>query len=481
MARDDFSETVKKNLALRVANVCSNPDCGAATSGPHEDPAKSVNLGVAAHITAASPGGPRFDPSLTLEQRSSAENGIWLCQNDGKLVDSDEGRFSVALLRNWKATAEREAAARLGKTLAPGPDESKSKAVESASKSFVEHYAEELNESFKSQPCEVHQMVARAVVTGYGRHADAFVECCCPEFARTLREALRRGGCRLAVRPTLLKHALPDSPTSPTFHLEDIRRGATISWSESVGLVAVDETIWYGTSLLSVAYHDTSGEKKNIFLARAHEKSVVVRVPGNFIYALRRLPGGPPALFRDMQALIGLLAMLRGEHLLMALIEAYMNEIVSRLRTPTDDKETACKPSLVWQVLGSLPEIETGLRELEQNTDSNAIKVAIVLDEDLDRDVFDAFALRIRGSSVKTWFRISDLMLASRFSPTLAEVQRQVDVLAGVSYPDQLELAGFGLDSNHPTWEACPEIPNAYTGDQTQLLANSSTPFSIST
>ena len=40
---------------------------GSATAGPLDDPAKAVNIGVAAHITAASPGGPRFDDTLTSE------------------------------------------------------------------------------------------------------------------------------------------------------------------------------------------------------------------------------------------------------------------------------------------------------------------------------------------------------------------------------------------------------------------------------
>ena len=48
MTRDDFSESLKKNLAAQVASICSNPNCRATTSGPHEDPAKAVNLGVAA-------------------------------------------------------------------------------------------------------------------------------------------------------------------------------------------------------------------------------------------------------------------------------------------------------------------------------------------------------------------------------------------------------------------------------------------------
>jgi hypothetical protein len=46
-----------------------------------------VNVGVAAYITAASPGGPRYDPALTTDQRSGGENAIWLCQTCGKLVE----------------------------------------------------------------------------------------------------------------------------------------------------------------------------------------------------------------------------------------------------------------------------------------------------------------------------------------------------------------------------------------------------------
>lgn len=119
--RDDFSEPVKRALAARVGNLCSNPDCRALTSGPHEDTAKSVNLGVAAHITAAAPGGPRYDATLTQEQRSSAENCIWLCQTCAKLIDSDSRRFPVSLLQGWKAKAEEDARSRIGKTGAQAP------------------------------------------------------------------------------------------------------------------------------------------------------------------------------------------------------------------------------------------------------------------------------------------------------------------------------------------------------------------------
>jgi hypothetical protein len=53
--RDDFSLTTKELLAKRVGYLCSNPKCQQPTSGPQEDPSKAVNIGVACHITAASP------------------------------------------------------------------------------------------------------------------------------------------------------------------------------------------------------------------------------------------------------------------------------------------------------------------------------------------------------------------------------------------------------------------------------------------
>jgi hypothetical protein len=115
MRRDDFSETVKKAVAARAGHLCSNRSCRAPTSGPQSDPTKSVNLGVAGHITAASPQGPRFDPALSSKERRHADNAIWLCQNCGKLVDNDESRFTVEELRRWKREAEAEAERRVGR------------------------------------------------------------------------------------------------------------------------------------------------------------------------------------------------------------------------------------------------------------------------------------------------------------------------------------------------------------------------------
>lgn len=119
MARDDFSAPIKDALAKRVALRCSNPACNVSTSGPHTEATRFVNLGVASHITAAAPGGPRFDATLSVEERAGIDNGIWLCQRCAKLVDSDLSRYSVSLLRHWKVNAEATALRALNGALNP--------------------------------------------------------------------------------------------------------------------------------------------------------------------------------------------------------------------------------------------------------------------------------------------------------------------------------------------------------------------------
>jgi hypothetical protein len=114
--RDDFTEDVKRALAARAGNVCSNPDCLAPTSGPQDDPTKAINVGVAAHITSAAAGGPRYDASLSSEARRHPENGIWLCQTCGKLIDNDPLQFTETLVRAWKEIAEYRARHLIGKT-----------------------------------------------------------------------------------------------------------------------------------------------------------------------------------------------------------------------------------------------------------------------------------------------------------------------------------------------------------------------------
>lgn len=114
--RDEFSSKVKDSLGKRVNFRCSNPTCRRPTLGPKADNAGgSINIGVAAHIHAAAPGGPRFNAYMSSDERGAITNGIWLCQVCAKLVDSDEPRYGVGQLQKWKVDAEDEAISNLQK------------------------------------------------------------------------------------------------------------------------------------------------------------------------------------------------------------------------------------------------------------------------------------------------------------------------------------------------------------------------------
>lgn len=104
--RDEFSETTKRTLATRAAHFCSNPHCLKLTAGPHSDSSEALTTGHAAHIHAASPNGPRFDPNQTQAQRKSVDNGLWLCRECGDLVDKDDAPHTPELLRQWRKNHE---------------------------------------------------------------------------------------------------------------------------------------------------------------------------------------------------------------------------------------------------------------------------------------------------------------------------------------------------------------------------------------
>ena len=111
--RDDFNSKTKEILAQRVAFKCSNPDCRKPTIGPNSEETKVTRIGIAAHICAAAPGGPRYDKNMTKKERENISNGIWLCSDCAKLIDVDVNKYTVHLIQTWKKIAEELAVAEM--------------------------------------------------------------------------------------------------------------------------------------------------------------------------------------------------------------------------------------------------------------------------------------------------------------------------------------------------------------------------------
>ena len=106
MARDDFSKRTKSLVSERASFHCSRCKlCTLSASKNNTD--KSVNIGIVAHITAASDGGPRFDENMSVEERISDSNAIFLCENCASAIDKNKGvDFSVAEIKQWKEDHE---------------------------------------------------------------------------------------------------------------------------------------------------------------------------------------------------------------------------------------------------------------------------------------------------------------------------------------------------------------------------------------
>ncbi len=106
--RDNFSPKTRLQIAKRAGWLCSYPPCRESTVGATSDGNGEIDLGEACHITAAAPGGPRYDENISPQDRTSPKNGIWMCRLHARAIDSTDPQFTVELLHEWKRQAERE-------------------------------------------------------------------------------------------------------------------------------------------------------------------------------------------------------------------------------------------------------------------------------------------------------------------------------------------------------------------------------------
>jgi hypothetical protein len=109
MSAPYFSNETKETLAARSGMICNNPSCSSMTVGPTDANGRlSTKLGEAAHICAAKEGEARYVKSMNDEERSSIENGIWLCASCHTMIDKNKGvDYPESLVREWKENHER--------------------------------------------------------------------------------------------------------------------------------------------------------------------------------------------------------------------------------------------------------------------------------------------------------------------------------------------------------------------------------------
>jgi hypothetical protein len=96
-----IQQTTIKRLYAKSANKCAFPNCGAPII------VEQVPVGEMCHIRARRKNGPRYDPSLTPEQRDDFSNLLLLCRTCHKLIDSNPTRYTADLLRDIKEIHER--------------------------------------------------------------------------------------------------------------------------------------------------------------------------------------------------------------------------------------------------------------------------------------------------------------------------------------------------------------------------------------
>lgn len=109
-----FSKKTVDTLARRAAFLCSNPDCRRNTVGPNSNPQKATTIGEAAHIYGARPGSKRFRADMTEGARAAITNGIWLCRNCHKKIDTDEHRYTSIVLFAWREQHEQFVQSEIG-------------------------------------------------------------------------------------------------------------------------------------------------------------------------------------------------------------------------------------------------------------------------------------------------------------------------------------------------------------------------------
>ncbi|NRB11304.1 MAG: hypothetical protein HRU35_06825 [Rickettsiaceae bacterium] len=99
-----YKTTTLRKLDTLSSNQCTAPSC----NNPLIAKDKETNLSKICHIEAVSPGGARFNPDMTDDDRRHYNNLILLCDECHRIIDNpiNELNYTVGLLKEWKKEHE---------------------------------------------------------------------------------------------------------------------------------------------------------------------------------------------------------------------------------------------------------------------------------------------------------------------------------------------------------------------------------------
>ena len=112
--KKSISVKTQKMLWGRAAGRCSKPDCRVDLYEDETETDDSTLVGENCHIVAEKDDGPRPDPAMPVARRNSYANLILLCRNHHKVIDAQEGEYTVELLHRMKSEHEAWAREKLG-------------------------------------------------------------------------------------------------------------------------------------------------------------------------------------------------------------------------------------------------------------------------------------------------------------------------------------------------------------------------------
>ncbi|MCD8440953.1 AAA family ATPase [Tenacibaculum finnmarkense] len=120
-SREEFNKPTREIIAGRAGYRCSFPGCNKTLIGPGHKSNEWITIGEYAHIFSAVKNGPRTDGNLKPDELKKPENGIYLCRNHHKLIDtkSQDNKYTSSLLTRYKNKHEFQISAEIGEYIYP--------------------------------------------------------------------------------------------------------------------------------------------------------------------------------------------------------------------------------------------------------------------------------------------------------------------------------------------------------------------------